>query len=139
MFVVFEGFEEVVVFGKGLIGSVFGHVVGAVLKFFSPEGDGLFAIIAYISIDEGFKLLVGGDLWFLLEPVGDSEILVYVFDIDSPSVLIVHNKSANNIFSEGFRDESVSIGCGENAFTGLLMALLLFLAELLGDLLQVLG
>lgn len=62
MFVVFEGFEEVVVFGKGLIGSIFRHVVGAVLKFFSPEGDGLFAFIAYISIDEGFKLLVGSDL-----------------------------------------------------------------------------
>jgi hypothetical protein len=62
VFVVFEGFKEVVVFGKGLIGSIFGHVVGAILKFLSPEGDGLFAFIAYIGIDEGFKLLVGGDL-----------------------------------------------------------------------------
>ncbi len=51
MFVVLEGFEELVVFGEGLISSWFGQVEGAFVEFLSPEGDCFLSFVARVGID----------------------------------------------------------------------------------------
>lgn len=138
MLVVLEGFEEVVVFGKGLIGASSGHVIGTILEFFPPKGDGFLPFIANISINQSLQLLSGGNLSFVLEAIGDPQILIDILNIDSPAILIVHNQSSDDIFSQWFGDKRVPVCGGENAFAGLLLALFLFLRYLLGDLLEVL-
>ncbi len=51
MFVVLEGFEEVVIFGERLVRASSRHVICSILKFFSPEGDRLLSLISNIGIN----------------------------------------------------------------------------------------
>ena len=135
MLVVLEGFEEVVVFGEGLVGASPGHVVGSVLKLFSPESDGLLSLISDIGIHKRFEFLSGSYLAFFLESVGHSQVLIHVFDINWSSVLIIHDQFSHYVFSQWFGDKCFAIGRSEDASAGLLLTLFLFFAELLGDLL----
>ena len=135
MFILLKGFEEVVIFGEGLVSSCSGHVVSTILKFFSPKCDWLLSFIPRVGINERLEFLIGGDLPFLFKTVSHSEVLVDVFNVNSSSVLIIHDQPADYVLCEWFGDECVSIGCCENTSAGLLLALFLFFAYLLSNLL----
>lgn len=67
MLVVLKGFQELVIFGKGLISSCFRQIEGAIFKFFAPKSDSLLSFISNIGIDKLLQLLVVGDLVSILE------------------------------------------------------------------------
>lgn len=50
VFVLFKCFEKIVIFGKSLVSSSFGHVESTIFNFFSPESNGLLPFIAHIGI-----------------------------------------------------------------------------------------
>jgi len=48
-----------------------------------------------------------------------------------PAILIEHNQPADNILSQWFWYEGVSIRCGEDTFSGLFLPMFLFFTHLL--------
>jgi hypothetical protein len=48
MLIVLESPKKVVVFGKGLVSSCFGHVESSILHFLAPKGDSLLSFVSGI-------------------------------------------------------------------------------------------
>ena len=134
----FESFKEIVILGKGLIRSILRHVESAIFHFLPPKRDRLLPVIGWTSIDHVLQFLIGRNLPPILEPIRSPQILINIFQLNIPSILIIHDKLSNNVFIQGFGNEGLSIGRCEYAFSWLLLVALLLLLDLLGYLLEIL-